>query len=192
VRVGDYIHFQFTGCDTNPAGNAGEGTDGTDRNNVVQIKDFGDNMPVPDALFESGEVKPLFESKELRLRMAMLGQTGCLSYDELKEKNGNNNNNIEQDVQNCMKLNAAEPYFDGGLIRMNKTGTYYYMNSRNNNFTNRGQKGVINVDPLLPTWAIAVVVIGAALFVLSAGVAGAVLYARSHPHSGIANAFSRM
>jgi len=192
ARVGDYIHFQWTGCDTNPAGNAGEGTDQTDRNNMVQIETIGHNVPVSDDKIASGAVVPLFETKDLRLRMAMLGQTGCLSYDDLKAKDNNNNNNIEQDLQNCMKLNAAEPYFDGGLIKMNKTGVFYYMSSRNNNFTNRGQKGVIYVNALLPTWAIVVVVVGAASFVLSAGVAGAVLYARSHPHSSIANAFSRM
>jgi hypothetical protein len=118
--------------------------------------------------------------------MAYLGQTDCLTYEELSTKNGGNQNNIEQDVQNCMKLNAASPYFDGGLIRMNKTGTFYYMSSRNNNFTNRGQRGVIEIDALLPTWAIAVVCVGAGFFLLSGGVAGMMLYAKSNPHSGIA------
>jgi len=189
-RVGDYIHFQWTGCDTNPAGNAGEGTDQTDRCNVVQIENLGANVPATDDWIAS--VGPaLFEDQGLRLRMAMLDQKDCLSYEELLAKNNNNENNVEQDVQNCMKLNAAEQYFDGGLVRMNITGEFFYMSSRNNNFSNRGQKGAIHIVPLLPVWAIVLVVIGGVLFLASALVAVLMLYAKSHPHSGVAATFSR-
>lgn len=190
ARTGDYIHFQWTGCDNNPAGNAGEGTDQTDRSNVVQIENLGASIPATDEWMSRNT--PLFESKELRMRMAMLGQTDCLTYEQLIAKNGDNDNTNEQDVQNCMKLNAAPRYFDGGLIKMNKTGEFYYMSSRNNNFSNRGQKGVLRIVPLLPTWAIVLVVIGAVLFVGAAGVAGMMLYAKSHPHSGIATTFSKI
>jgi hypothetical protein len=190
AKVGDYIHFQWTGCDTNPAGNAGEGTDQTDRSNMVQMEAMDRDQPAKDEWIADNT--PLFESQELRLRMAMLGQTNCLTYEQLKQKTGNNQNAIETDVQNCMKLNAAPAYFDGGLIPMNLTGTFYYMSSRNNNFTNREQKGIIEVIPLLPTWAVVIVVLGAALFVGSAGIAGAMLYAKSHPHSQVANWFSRV
>jgi hypothetical protein len=189
-RQGDYIHFQWTGCDTNPAGNAGEGTSQTDRSNIVQIEVFDSSAPATDEWLNSHTA--LFESVSLRQYMAYLGQTDCLTYEELKAKNNNNQNNIEQDVQNCMKLNAAPRYFDGGLIRMNSTGTFYYMSSRNNNFTNRGQKGEIVITALLPTWAIAVVCIGAGFFLLSGGVAGMMLYAKSNPHSGIAATLSKI
>jgi len=190
-RVGDYIHFQWTGCDTNPAGNAGEGTDQTDRSNCVQIETKGANKPASDDWI-SGTGPALFEDKKLRLRMAMLDQTDCLSYEELLTKNNNNQNNAEQDVQNCMKLNAAPQYFDGGLVRMNLTGDFYYMSSRNNNFSNRGQKGAIHIVPLLPVWAIVLVVVGAGLFLVSAAVAVGMLYAKSHPHSGVATMFSKI
>jgi len=89
-------------------------------------------------------------------------------------------------------LNAASQYFNGGAMKMNKTGTFYYMNTRNHNFTNRDQKGIIYVVPLLPNWAIGVVVTGAVLFVAAAVVAGMMFYAKSHPHSGVANFFSKM
>jgi hypothetical protein len=191
-RVGDYIHFQWTGCDTNPAGNAGEGTAQTDRSNMVQIENMARSHPVNDEWIKKNPNKVLFESKELRLYMSMLGQTDCLSIEQLQTKNNNNENNIEQDVQNCMKLNAAPRYFDGGLVKMNKTGTFHYMSSRNNNFSNRDQKGQMQIEALLPVWAIVIVVIGAALFVASAVVAGMMLYAKSHPHSGIATAFSKI
>jgi hypothetical protein len=191
TRVGDYIHFQWTGCDTNPAGNAGEGTAQTDRSNMVQIESMAKSLPASDSWIKKH--KALFESKSLRVWMAYLGQTDCLTYEELKAKNNNNENNIEQDKQNCMKLNSiATPYFDGGLIKLNTTGTYYYMSSRNHNFTNRGQKGQLTISPLLPVWAIALVSIGAAFFVVSGVVAGMMLYAKSHPHSGVATAFSKI
>jgi len=189
VRSGDYIHFQWTGCDTNPAGNAGEGTDRTDRSNMVQIASFEASVPATPEWLASNT--PLFDTPELRLHFSMLGQTGCRTMEELLAANNNNAGAVEQDKTNCMKLNAASPYFDGGLIRMNSTGTFYYMNTRNNNFSNRGQKGTLDVVPLLPSWALALVLIGAGAFVLAGGVAGLMLYARSHPHSPIAETFSK-
>jgi hypothetical protein len=125
--------------------------------------------------------------------MALLDQTGCLTYQQLLARNNNDANAAKQDKLNCMKLNAAPTgYFNGGLIKMNLTGTFYYMSSRNNNFSNRGQKATLIVQPLLPNWAVGIVVTGAVLFVGSAGVAGAMLYAKSHPHSSIANVFTKI
>jgi len=190
ARVGDYIHFQWSGCDTNPQGNAGEGTDGTDRSNVVQIENDASSKPATDEWIDSHT--PLFQSEELRLRMAMLGQTKCKTYEELLAEHGNNDNDLEEDEENCMKLNSADEYFDGGLVKFNLTGNFHYMSTRNHNFSNRDQKGELNIVPLLPTWAIAVVSIGAALFAGSAGVAGLMLYAKSHPHSGVANLFTKI
>jgi len=192
TRVGDYVHFQWTGCDTNPAGNAGEGTDQTDRSNMVQISAPDHHYPATDSWISSH--KALFESSDLRTRMAMLDQTNCLTYAQLSAKNNANENNIETDVQNCMKLNAASPYFDGGLVKMNTSSTvgYFYMNSRNNNFTNRDQKGILYIDPLLPVWAIVIVSIGAFLFVSAGVIAGLMVYAKSHPHSSVANIFTKL
>jgi hypothetical protein len=190
-RQGDYIHFQWTGCDTNPNGNAGEGTASTDRSNMVQLAYFDASLPATDEWISKNT--PLFQSRELRQWMSQLGQTGCLTYDDLAKKNANNQNAIEQDKQNCMKLNAAPtPYFDGGLIRMNLTGSFYYMSSRNNNFSNRGQKGEIIIEALLPVWATVIVVIGAGFFLASGGLAGAMLYAKAHPHSSIAAKLSKI
>jgi len=191
ARVGDYIHFQWTGCDHNPNGFAGEGTEKTDRHNMVQIEDMDMNYPASEDWLAANPT--LFDSPDLRKRMAFLDQINCLSYTELQAKHGaNNDNDIEQDVQNCALLNAASPYFDGGLIRMNHTGEFYYMSTRNNNFSNRGQKGAIVVENLLPTWGIVIVVLGSAIFCASFGVGGAMLYAKSHPHSQVANLFSKM
>jgi len=68
TRPGDYIHFQWTGCDTNPANNDGEGTRGTDRSNFVQIKNPGDNYPDPKP------ANDMFTNLELKYRFAHLDQ----------------------------------------------------------------------------------------------------------------------
>jgi hypothetical protein len=188
TRVGDYVHFQWTGCDTNPAGNAGEGTDGTDRSNLVQMVTESSTKPATDAWIASNGGSVLFGDSNTRIYFAQLGQQNCLNMTQLAAKS----NNVNADIQNCMKLNAASPYFNGGAIKLNSTGNFYYMNTRNHNFTNRDQKGALLVTPLLPTWAIAVVVVGSVLFVGAAAVAGAMFYAKSHPHSGVANIFSKM
>ena len=48
------------------------------------------------------------------------------------------------------ELDDAGTYFDLGPRKVTNKGTYHYMCTRNNNFTNRGQKGKIIVqdDPL--------------------------------------------
>lgn len=191
TRVGDYIHFQWTGCDTNPAGNAGEGRDGTDRSNLVQIVNAAASMPATEKWMAANPKKVFLRDPKLRLRFATLDQTGCLTRSQLLAANGNNAGNAENDERNCGKLNAASPYFNGGLIRMNNTGTYHFMNTRNHNFSNRDQKGIVYVVPLLPNWAIGVVVTGAVLTFLSIGVAIAMFYAKQNPHSGVANLFSK-
>jgi hypothetical protein len=129
--------------------------------------------------------------------MAMLDQpvndpTKCKTYEQLLAQNNNNQNNAEQDVQNCMLLNAAGEYFDGGLVKMENAGTFYYMSTRNHNFSNRDQKGAITVSNFLPTWAVVIVVLGAVLFLGAAATAVGLFYARSHPHSGVAKLFSRL
>jgi hypothetical protein len=193
TRVGDYIHFQWTGCDTNPAGNAGEGTDGTDRSNWVQITHPSSNVPATDAWYRANPSKVFLTDPNLRLRFAWIDQTNCLQYNQVLAKNGGNANNAEEDPQNCAVLNApGANYFNGGLHRMNKTGTFNYMSTRAHEFTNRDQKGIIYVVPLLPNWAVGVVVTGSVLFALAAVMAGLMFYAKSHPHSGVANFFSKM
>jgi hypothetical protein len=58
---------------------------------------------------------------------------------------------LNQDVAdfhplNCAKLNAKPyPYFDGGIMFMRNSGWFPFFSSRNNNFSNRQQIGVICV-----------------------------------------------
>jgi hypothetical protein len=191
ARVGDYIHFQWTGCDTNPAGNAGEGTAQTDRSNMVQMERLDASRPATDAWIEANPRKVFIESPETRLRFALLDQTDCLLLEQLLAEDINEND-AEADIRNCGKLNAADRYFDGGVLRMNKTGVFAYMSTRNHNFSNRDQKGVVEVVAFLPKWAVGVVAGGATLFGLAAVVSGMMFYAKKNPHSGVANMFSKM
>jgi hypothetical protein len=189
TRVGDYIHFQWTGCDTNPAGNAGEGTDQTDRSNMMQIASASNSLPVTDAWVANNPKKVFFEDPNLRLRFSTLGQQGCRTASQITAAGGT----AETDETNCGKLNTNDAiYFNGGIVKMNKTGTFYYMNTRNHDFSNRDQKGIIYVVPLLPSWAVGVVVTGAVLFAIASVCAGLMFYAKSHPHSGVANLFSKI
>ncbi len=40
VQTGDMVHFQWTGSDTNPGNNAGQGPNGYDRSNIAPLRDF--------------------------------------------------------------------------------------------------------------------------------------------------------
>lgn len=43
-------------------------------------------------------------------------------------------------------LNNAPASFEGAVLRFRSRGNYHYMCSRNNNFTNRSQKGQLTVQ----------------------------------------------
>ena len=173
VQVGDYIHFQWTGSDTNPAGNDGEGTRQTDRSNICQMLSMNHNKP------DDTPEDPMFDIYEAQARMCFIDQTGCDPDPQDDEA-----------TDNCEKLNAARsPYFDGGIFRMNRTGEWHYMCTRNNNFTNRSQKGYVAVQDSFPTWAIILIVLAAVAVAAAAVIAGVVLYAKAHPGSALASRF---
>jgi len=181
VSNGDYIHFQWTGCDHNPAGNAGEGADQTDRSNIMQIKAKADSYPVTDDWVSANADMLLFPDVSLRGFMTYQGQTNC-----------DTTTTDDNADDNCFVLNASPQHFDGGLIPMNTTGTYFFLSSRNNNFSNRAQKGQITVNDIIPTWAVGVVVAGAAVFLGATTIGGLILYAKAYPHSGASSLVSRL
>ena len=132
----EYVHIQWTGSNTHnngnnagdgQAGDAGEGTDGTDRHNMVQIAHQSQNYPLHiskatmwDNVIES---IPPRNAAKLSLDFATSGKGA--------------------DVDNL--LNNAPASFNGGLLRF-RAGEYIYMNTRNNNFSNRSQKGALIVS----------------------------------------------
>jgi len=66
------------------------------------------------------------------------------------------------------------------------------MSSRNNNFSNRGQKGALHINSIIPDWAIGVLAAGAAVFVGAMVIGGLILYAKTHPYSGANKLVSRL
>jgi plastocyanin len=139
AAIGDFIHFQWTGSNHNPAGNAGEGRNRWDRSNVMQLinNDLAANYPEPH------ETQTMFRNPETAYLAAFIGQQNCADYNAVETGAVN-----DQDLTNCAKLNGNPTgYFDLGLLRLNRTGTYNYMSSRNNNFSNRGQKASLLIRP---------------------------------------------
>jgi hypothetical protein len=134
ITVGEYIHFQFIGSDYNSPNNDGEGRDGTDRSNLVLIETFRDNIPLlyHNSLFTSSTYVSL-----AALYQNYNNSEECFTFDELYNQNQRNN---QQSLKNCALLNRAEPYFNLDPVKVKNTGKVKMMSSRNNNFSNRGQK----------------------------------------------------
>jgi hypothetical protein len=136
ITVDDYVHFQWVGSDFNPPNNEGEGRRGTDRTNLVELSYFKNNIPIPNnSLFDIDTSYVL-----ATINQDIFNSTMCYTYQELLR-----NINIDEDLKNCAILNAAPPYFNMVPLKINKTGTYLLMNSRNNNFSNRAQKMIMTI-----------------------------------------------
>lgn len=167
VNGGDYIHFQWTGSDYNPNRNPNDGQGGppdkadpnsfrADRSNILQTSGDSLNIPRPASavtMFLTPNGTPDYTVINA---LSMLNQPGltssdptvmCLNLTQLLAKNGNNRDNARRDIQNCGMLgNAPTPYFDAGLVQMRASGRFTYLSSRNNNFSNRSQKGILIVN----------------------------------------------
>jgi len=185
VRKGDSIHFQWTGGDTNPQGNDGEGKRGTDRSNMVEIGSISKNLAsnLEDTTFFTPAVAMVF---------AHLNQMNCSNYTVLLARNGGDAGEAARDPQNCMKLNAADRYFDGGLQEVRSVGEYHFVSTRNNNFSNRSQKSTISVVPFLPTWAIVLVSLGGFVCLLSIMVSGLAFYGKARPDTWIGQTWTKL
>lgn len=167
VNGGDLIHFQWVGSDYNPNRNPNDAQGGppdkadanayrADRTNILQTSGDSKNLPrqasaVTMFLTENGT--PDYKTINA---LAMINQPGltsqdasvkCLNLTQLLAKRNNDRGETRRDIQNCMMLgNAPTPYFDGGLVKMRASGRFTYLCSRNNNFSNRSQKGILIVN----------------------------------------------
>jgi hypothetical protein len=122
----DCVHLQWTGSNSNPLGNDGEGQAGSDRSNFVQLENHLVNYPLnaSNVTIVPPEGLPGFTFLQSVRRLAAL---------------------LPDHFQGQPQLNDAGTYFDAGILKFRK-GTYYYYSTRNNNFSNRSQKGVLLVD----------------------------------------------
>jgi len=169
ITEGELVQFQWTGSNSHnnggggdgQAGDDGEGTGGTDRNNVVSMPaDRGMNFPVLSEsslnMFANAEVVHVPESlqklnpkgykltpEDVYIQHASSGHYSCgvcdtdhsLKKKATKEKQNNQDNGT---------LNQASPSFPGILMAFKK-GNFNYLCTRNNNFSNRSQKGTLRV-----------------------------------------------
>lgn len=188
VETGDYLHFQWTGSDANNQGNAGNGRDGTDRSNLVQIGNRGGNKPLPienHTLFFDGVNDPDGEEaakgKELVAKFAYLDQKKHAA-DAGNTCDDDSNNDDADD--NCKQLNAAPAYFDGGLVEMKVLGTHHVASTRNNDYTNRSQKASITVTQrALRATEVAFIMVGVLAASVIAYHTAAAVYALQNPAS---------
>ncbi len=76
--------------------------------------------------------------------LTLRGGKACLTQAQLDAIS--NSDTADNHPLNCAKLNAKPyPYFDGGVMIMKKNGWFPYYSSRNNNFSNRQNIGVLCV-----------------------------------------------
>lgn len=150
MKPSDLVHIQWTGSNThnnnNPAGDGqagdeGQGKDGSDRSNIVEIKNLNDNFPLPyesTSMWSAADVKWIYSGstavspKDLAVIMSSSGY--YKSVNEAKTKAAMN-----------PLLNNAPASFEGAVLKFNR-GTYHYMSTRNNNFSNRSQKSTLIVS----------------------------------------------
>lgn len=142
ITNNDYLHFQWVGSDYNPPENDGEGRIGTDRSNLVFIDDLKDNFPSTYKINEINEINLI--DKESLINLASINQP-YLNNTLCKFPNDD-----EQSLNNCAILNYAPPFFNMKLIKINLNNTnfnktFYAISTRNNNFSNRDQKFILNV-----------------------------------------------
>jgi len=160
VSTNQWIHIQWTGSNTHnngdpagdgQAGDAGEGTDGTDRSNFVIIDDLSHNYPIPLDKYPTNPWNYTFECYHPPLGVntmtklsgtdaALIAATSGQVYDASA---------LPSDFDPL--LNDAPASLVRGLLCQikPKTGswsTIYYTCTRNNNFSNRSQKGTLIIN----------------------------------------------
>jgi len=145
VKTNELIHTLWTGSNTHnnnqpggdgQTGDDGEGQGGTDRNNIVGMNNRLDNWPVPDD-------HPNNFLKHIEVKWSAYSDaapsTGDLGVQLASSGYFKKYANVDGSMQN--QLNNASPSFKGAIFKITKKGEYHYMCTRNNNFSNRSQKG---------------------------------------------------
>ena len=171
INKGDLIHLQWTGSNShhnngNPAGDGqagddGQGNTGTDRNNFVEVSDLNQNYPLPfentkiwndiqvigvinssfvDTDTNSYFVSGTFSSKDIALLFSTSGYYQCASKTTCTQSFDSVTTVIDAN------LNQAPASVAGAIFSFkNSNRVYNYICSRNNNFSNRSQKGSLIV-----------------------------------------------
>jgi len=161
VQKNQCMHFQWTGSNThnngNPAGDgqagdAGEGAGGTDRSNIMEMKSMRGSFPLAydveggDSFFNQVKCKyPMDNSNDWMstAQVKAIFATAGYYYQDGTELKAMNNNNVNP------LLNNVSASFRQGLMCCTDSGStageYFFLSTRNNNFTNRSQKMRITI-----------------------------------------------
>ena len=147
VQNGDFIHFQWTGSNTNPRNNAGNGLDGTDRSNMVvqRSANFNDHYattnPPTKGIWGNSYPSRVDDSIPF-LGLSVADQTYLATLQQVAGvlmPGAQFGGNMDQ-------FDDAGTYFDLGARQVTQSGIYHYISTRNNAFSNRSQKGKIVVS----------------------------------------------
>lgn len=126
----DYVHFHWTGANTNPKNNDGQGRVGTDRSNVVLQRQI--TFPLDEISYvNTSNVGHWGNSYPENLEGELLGFSRDLKQDLAL---------VGLDKPGA-ELDDASPFYDLKPQKVTKAGVYHFMSTRNNNFSNRSQKG---------------------------------------------------
>jgi len=149
VQNGEYVHFQWTGSNTNPGNNAGNGAASTDRHNVVLLR-----APVYEYVQRQNQIA-FEQSGGTMPRVGQLGSNYPSRIDlpnstflgfSYEDKKTLAILNPSQMGGNMDQGNDAGTYFDLGPRQVTTNGIFNYVATRNNDFSNRDQKAQIIVS----------------------------------------------
>ncbi|XP_014664364.1 PREDICTED: protein DD3-3-like [Priapulus caudatus] len=139
AQFGRTFQDRWTGSNTNPDNNDGQGRAGSDRSNVVlqETRAYVEGSGAPYKGFP--EYGHWGRSYPRRLgNVTLLGLTRedltTLAILDTHQYGGE-----------MSELDDAGTYFDLGPRKVTETGVFHYMSTRNNNFSNRSQKGKLVV-----------------------------------------------
>ncbi|XP_072025682.1 protein DD3-3-like [Amphiura filiformis] len=135
VQPGDYVHPQWTGSNTNPNNNDGQGLPGTDRSNMVPLaeqvySEGGSSYYAPNIKY--GHFGRSYPQEIMNSTFA------GFTIETMTNMAVTQPNQFRGEMS---ELDDAGTYFDLGPQKVTQAGTYHYMCTRNNNFSNRSQKG---------------------------------------------------
>jgi len=171
LRKYDMLHFHWTGSNTNPNNNDGQGKQGTDRSNVCPMNsaiypaDAANNLQGGDGLNAGlGHIGSIGTSypayvKEPELYSRAEAFSSCSQPEQVQAPiggvplaiaealcTGRREPGALHDFGNMEELDDAGTTVSIAPVQVTETGCWSVVSTRNNNFSNRSQKSTICVD----------------------------------------------
>jgi hypothetical protein len=154
VDTNTYVHVQWTGSNTHnnganagdgQAGDDGQGTGGTDRNNMLITRSEGENWPIPLDKESFDDINLWKHTDCFELDGSSIADWVDCAVIMATSGYGRSSTDDFTDFSVTMD-NAPASLIGGVIIKINDEGVYYYISGRNNDFSNRSQKAKITVE----------------------------------------------